>query len=159
MCTEWLSTPVFLPREFNGLRSLVGYSPWSGKELNTTERLKLSLSLWCTETWSPKPTGLCAGRELLGPHCLCSQASLGVDLGGNLAGWGLDQQPSQGKQWAGGATVSPCYVPTVQGISAGCSSTWVSPSAANCHIIAAHEGQGAYKTTECMSQMPLEHSR
>ena len=25
---EWLPTPVFLPREFRGQRSLVGYSPW-----------------------------------------------------------------------------------------------------------------------------------
>ena len=24
---EWLPTPVFLPREFNGQRSLAGYSP------------------------------------------------------------------------------------------------------------------------------------
>ena len=25
---EWLPSPVFLPREFHGQRSLVGYSPW-----------------------------------------------------------------------------------------------------------------------------------
>jgi len=25
---EWLSTPVFLPGEFQGHRSLAGYSPW-----------------------------------------------------------------------------------------------------------------------------------
>ena len=25
---EWLPTPVFLPGEFHGQRSLVGYSPW-----------------------------------------------------------------------------------------------------------------------------------
>ena len=35
---EWLGTPVILPREFHGQRSLVGYSPWSCKELDTTER-------------------------------------------------------------------------------------------------------------------------
>jgi len=29
---EWLSTPVFLPGEFYGQRSLVGYSPWGCKE-------------------------------------------------------------------------------------------------------------------------------
>ena len=34
---EWLPTPVFLPGEFHGQRSLVGYSPWGRKELNTTE--------------------------------------------------------------------------------------------------------------------------
>ena len=26
---KWQPTPVLLPREFHGLRSLVGYSPWS----------------------------------------------------------------------------------------------------------------------------------
>ena len=34
---EWLSTPVFLPRELHGQRSLVGYSPWSHKESDMTE--------------------------------------------------------------------------------------------------------------------------
>ena len=29
---EWLPTPVFLPGEFHGQRSLVGYSPWGHKE-------------------------------------------------------------------------------------------------------------------------------
>ena len=29
---EWLPTPVFLPEEFHGQRSLVGYSPWGQKE-------------------------------------------------------------------------------------------------------------------------------
>ena len=33
----WQPTPVFLPGESHGLRSLVGYSPWSCKELDTTE--------------------------------------------------------------------------------------------------------------------------
>ena len=40
-------TPVFLPGEFQGQRSLVGYSPWDHKESDTTERLKfLSLCCW-----------------------------------------------------------------------------------------------------------------
>ena len=34
---KWQSTPVFLPGEFNGQRSLKGSSPWSHKELDTTE--------------------------------------------------------------------------------------------------------------------------
>ena len=33
----WQPTAVFLPRESHGQRSLVGYSPWSCKELDTTE--------------------------------------------------------------------------------------------------------------------------
>ena len=45
---EWLPTPVFfLPGEFHGQRSLVGYSPWGCKELDTTERFPpCSLSPW-----------------------------------------------------------------------------------------------------------------
>ena len=38
---EWLPTPVLLPGEFHGQRSLVGYSPWSCKESNATEQLTL----------------------------------------------------------------------------------------------------------------------
>ena len=38
-------TLVFLPGEFQGQRSLVGYSSWSYNELDTTEQLTLSLSL------------------------------------------------------------------------------------------------------------------
>ena len=35
--TEWLPGSVFLPGESHGQRSLEGYSPWSCKELGTTE--------------------------------------------------------------------------------------------------------------------------
>ena len=34
---EWRPTLVFLPGEFHGWRSLIGYSPEGGKELDTTE--------------------------------------------------------------------------------------------------------------------------
>ena len=33
----WQSTPVFLPREFHGQRSLTGYSPKGRKESDMTE--------------------------------------------------------------------------------------------------------------------------
>ena len=36
---KWQPTPVFLPGKFNGQRSLVSYSPWGHKELDTTEQL------------------------------------------------------------------------------------------------------------------------
>ena len=36
---KWWPTPVLLPGTFHGLRSLVGYSPWGRKELDTTQRL------------------------------------------------------------------------------------------------------------------------
>ena len=34
---EWQSTPIFLPGEFHGQRSLASYSPWGLKESDTTE--------------------------------------------------------------------------------------------------------------------------
>ena len=34
---KWQPTPVFLPGESHGQRSLVGYSPWGHKESDTTE--------------------------------------------------------------------------------------------------------------------------
>ena len=34
---KWQPTPVFLPGESHRQRSLVGYSPWGGTELDTTE--------------------------------------------------------------------------------------------------------------------------
>jgi len=33
----WQPTPVFLPEESHGQRSLAGCSPWGHKELDTTE--------------------------------------------------------------------------------------------------------------------------
>ena len=36
---EWQLTLVFLPGEFHGQNSLVGYSPWSHKDLDMTEQL------------------------------------------------------------------------------------------------------------------------
>ena len=36
---KWHPTTVFFPVKFRGQRNLVGYSPWSSKELHTTEQL------------------------------------------------------------------------------------------------------------------------
>ena len=41
--TKGQPTPLFLPGKSHGKRSLAGYSPWGHKELDTTERLTLSL--------------------------------------------------------------------------------------------------------------------
>ena len=46
---KWQPTPVLLPGKFHGQRSLVGYSPWGCKELDTTERLHF-LS-FCSSFW------------------------------------------------------------------------------------------------------------
>ena len=41
---EWQPTPVFLPGESHGWKSLGSYSPRSHKESDTTEQLTFSLS-------------------------------------------------------------------------------------------------------------------
>ena len=63
---EWLPSPVFLPGEFHGQRSLAGYSQWGCKKADTTERLTLS-----TSTWKPSiafsfqdPILLCTLRQI-----------------------------------------------------------------------------------------------
>ena len=40
---EWQATPVFLPGKSHGQRTLVGYSPCSLKELDTTEQLNFHI--------------------------------------------------------------------------------------------------------------------
>ena len=44
---KWQPTPVFLPGESHGGRSLVDYSPWGPKESDTTERLYFHCLLHC----------------------------------------------------------------------------------------------------------------
>ena len=41
---KWQPTPVFLPGESHGWRSLVSYSPWGHKELDMTERLSTMMN-------------------------------------------------------------------------------------------------------------------
>ena len=45
---KWQPTPVFLPGESHGQRSLVCYSPWGGKESDMTERLHFHFHLSVT---------------------------------------------------------------------------------------------------------------
>ena len=40
----WQPTPVFLPGEFHGQRSLTGYSPWGHKQSDTTEQPPLTMA-------------------------------------------------------------------------------------------------------------------
>ena len=47
---KWLPTPIFLPGESHGQRSLAGNSPWCHKESDTTERLTL-LFWWGDSRW------------------------------------------------------------------------------------------------------------
>ena len=52
---QWQPTPVLLPGKSYGRRSLLGYSPWDCKELDTTERLHFHFSLSCTGEGNGKP--------------------------------------------------------------------------------------------------------
>ena len=65
---KWQPTPVLLPGESHGGKSLVGYSPWGRKESDMTERLHIHFKISC---WVPTmgvihTAGLC--RTALWQH-------------------------------------------------------------------------------------------
>ena len=62
--------PVFLPGEFHGQRSLAGYSPWGGKESDTTDCI-------CTQTHTHH-LDICCISYLLGSIILTTGTSLMV---------------------------------------------------------------------------------
>ena len=43
---KWQPTPISLPGESHGQRSLEGYSPWGRKQVDTTERLSTYWMQW-----------------------------------------------------------------------------------------------------------------
>ena len=64
---EWLPTPVPLPGKSHGQRSLVGYSPWSPIESDTTERLSLTPS----SAVSTSPFSICISFPALHHFSRC----------------------------------------------------------------------------------------
>ena len=52
---QWHPTPVLLPGNSHGWRSLVGYNPWGFEELDTTEWLHFHFSLSCIEEGNGNP--------------------------------------------------------------------------------------------------------
>ena len=66
---EWLHTPVFLPGEFHGQKSLQGYSPWGRKELDLTELLTLFFFFPHTQWASDVNLSFSILATLLGSHC------------------------------------------------------------------------------------------
>ena len=52
---QWHPTPVLLPRESQGQRSLVGCHLWGHTESDTTERLHFHFSLSCIGEGNGKP--------------------------------------------------------------------------------------------------------
>ena len=51
---QWHPTPIFLPGESHGQRSLVGYSPWAHKESDMTEQLT-HIKEWPASVGGPRP--------------------------------------------------------------------------------------------------------
>ena len=80
---EWLPAPVFLPGEFLGQRSLLGYSPWV-TELDVAERLTLfSISASLFGGWALLRWVSVAGPGLslvaaCGVRLCCAWASRGL---------------------------------------------------------------------------------
>ena len=77
---EWQPTPVFLPGEFHGQRSLVGYSPWGNKKLDTTEHTHIYLL--CVEAGQFKDyintaqIPFSVSQQVYTPWCCCCSKSL-----------------------------------------------------------------------------------
>ena len=75
---KWQPTPVFLPGESHGRRSLVGYSPQGRKESDTTERLHSlthSLTVILKINYMITPKHVCPASLFLCSRLLDSQAS------------------------------------------------------------------------------------
>ena len=62
---EWLPTPVLLPGESHGQRSLAGYIPWGCKESGTTERLPQVAQPRSSSPGSAHPGILCIENFLI----------------------------------------------------------------------------------------------
>ena len=75
---KWQPTSVLLPGESHGQGSLVGYSPWGGKESDTTERLHFAhFTLYhCRRKWQPTPVFL--PGESHGQRSLAGHGPLGL---------------------------------------------------------------------------------
>ena len=78
----WQLTPVLLPGESHGQRSLEGYSPWGHKELDTTEATQAHTREW---------------RGKLTKNNGCSQRGLSQDLLRPLDVWLEGSSPSLGE--------------------------------------------------------------
>ena len=69
---RWHPTPVLLPEEFHGRRSLVGCCPWGRTELDTTEATSHACMHW-RRKWQPTPVflpGESQGQRSLVGCCL-----------------------------------------------------------------------------------------
>ena len=97
---KWQPTPVFLPGKFHGWRSLVGDSPWSRKESDTTERLLLNCGVgedsWESLGLHGDPTGnqswIFIGRN-------DAEAKTPILWPPDAKNWLIGKDPDGGKDW------------------------------------------------------------
>ena len=67
--TQWHPTPVLLPGQPRGRRSLVGCSPWGCEESDVTERLHFNFSLLCIGEGNGNPLQCsCLENPRMGSH-------------------------------------------------------------------------------------------
>ena len=92
----WQPTPVFLPGESHGQRSLAGYSPWGHTESDTTEATKQQ------QQWSVWMSGISEWLSWVGlAHGLsggCRQA-VSCSSSPRALGWRLLFQPQSHGYW------------------------------------------------------------
>ena len=86
---EWQPTPVFLPENFHGQRSLVGYNSWGHKDMDKTEWLTLSLSFTVKNifSWWNSNTLATSCEELTHWKRLWCWEGLGAGGEGDDRGW------------------------------------------------------------------------
>ena len=100
---EWQPTPVFLPGEFRGQRSLASYSPWGRKQSDTTDQPTLSLS-FLQSIRKGKGKEVTSTNSIWGSwdyagHCTWSPSVIMSCVGGMAAG----QAGGDAVTWGGGA--------------------------------------------------------
>ena len=72
----WQLTPVFLPREIHGQKSLVGYSPWGCKGLDLIEQLSMLLGCRLNSyEWQRSSVNRAYTLKRLRSYCVCTFGS------------------------------------------------------------------------------------
>ena len=105
----WQPTPVFLPGESQGQRSLAGCSPWGCRESDTAERLHLRFSLSCTGEGNGNP-----------PQCSCLENPR--DGGAWWAAvYGVAQSRTRLKRLSSSSMVDVGLPPQLSGKESACS--------------------------------------
>ena len=92
---QWHPTPVLLPGNSHGWRSLVGCSPWGLKELDTTEQLHFHFSLSCIGEGNGNPL-----------QCSCLENPRDRGAGWAAAVYGVAQSWTQLKQLSSSSSSS-----------------------------------------------------